>query len=153
MIIRKANKTDKAHVQILMDELNLYRKDIFSSDNQEFHKRINPYSLLKDIDFDESLIFVATNDSDQIIGFIQGSIEERKNHKLNKLGYIDEFYVQKESRGKGAAKNLFLELESEFKKNCCNHMTTHTDFENELSQQFYLHVGMNKATIEFWKKL
>ncbi len=30
-------------------------------------------------------------------------------------------------------------------------MTTHTDFENELSQKFYLQAGMNKTTVELWK--
>ena len=153
MIIRKANKTDKAQIQALMDELNLYRKKIFSSDNQKFHDRINPYPLLEDKDFDESYIFVAVDDSEKIVGFIQGSTDERKNHKLSKLGYIDELYVQEEARGQGIAKNLFSELESEFRKQGCDHMTTHTDFENELSQQFYLQNGMSKTTIELWKNL
>jgi len=153
MSVRKANKTDKVQIQALMDELNLYRKKIFSSDNQIFHDRINPYPLLEDKDFDESFIFVAMNDSDNIVGFIQGGINIRKNHKLSKLGYIDELYVQDEARGKGVAKNLFSELESELRKQGCDHMTTHTDFENGLSQQFYLQAGMHKATIELWKEL
>jgi ribosomal protein S18 acetylase RimI-like enzyme len=153
MIIRKANKTDKAQIQALMDELNLYRKKIFSSDNQNFHERINPYPLLEDKDFDESYIFVAIDDFDKIVGFIQGSIHQRENHKLSMLGYIDELYVKEESRGQGIAKNLFSELESEFRKQGCDHMTTHTDFENELSQQFYLHSGMHQATVELWKGL
>jgi len=153
MIVRKANKTDKDQIQALMDELNLYRKNIFSSTNQKFHERINPYSPLEDKDFDKSYIFVAIDDSKKIVGFIQGSIHARKNHRLNKLGYIDELYVQEEARGQGIAKNLFSELESEFKKQGCDHLTTHTDFENELSQQFYLQSGMHKATIELWKEL
>lgn len=153
MIIRKANKTDKAQIQALMDELNLYRKNIFSSENQRFHERINPYPLLEDNDFDESYIFVAVDDSEKIVGFIQGSVHQRKKHKLSKLGYIDELYVKEETRGQGVAKNLFSELESEFIKQGCDHVTTHTDFENELSQQFYLQSGMHKATIELWKEL
>ncbi|MBL4695051.1 GNAT family N-acetyltransferase [Candidatus Gracilibacteria bacterium] len=153
MSIRKANKTDKVQIQTLMNELNLYRKNIFSPDNQKFHERLTPYPPLQDADFDESLIFVAANDSAQIVGFIQGSVEERKNHKLSKLGYIDEIYVQKEARGQGVAKNLFSELQSEFKNQGCDHMTTHTDFENELSQQFYSKAGMHKATVELWQKL
>jgi ribosomal protein S18 acetylase RimI-like enzyme len=153
MAVRKANKTDKDQIQALMDELNLFRKKIFSPKNQKFHERINPYPLLKNKDLDESYIFVAVDDSEKIIGFIQGSTHQRKNHKLNKLGYIDELYVKEEARGKGIAKNLFSELESEFKNQGCNHMTTHTDFENELSQRFYLQAGMHKATIELWKEL
>ncbi len=153
MIIRKADKTEKAQIQALIDELNLYRKKIFSSENQKFHERINPYTPLEDKDFDESYIFVAVDDSEKIGGFIQGSIHQRKNHKLSKLGYINELYVKEEARGQGVAKNLFSELESEFRKQGCDHVTTHTDFENELSQQFYLQSGMHKATIELWKEL
>jgi ribosomal protein S18 acetylase RimI-like enzyme len=108
---------------------------------------------LEDKCFDENLIFVATDNTDKIVGFIQGGIHQRNNHKLNKLGYLDELYVKEEARGKGAAKNLFSELESEFKKQGCDHITTHTDFENELSQQFYLQAGMSKSTIELWKRL
>lgn len=153
MMILKANKTDKTQIQALMDELNLYRKKIFSSENQKFHKRINPYAPLDDKDFDESYIFVAIDDSEKIIGFIQGSVHQRKNNQLSNLGYIDELYVKEEVRGQGVAKNLFSELESEFRKLGCDHMTTHTDCENELSQQFYLQSGMHKATIELWKEL
>lgn len=153
MVIRKANKTDKVQIQALMDELNLYRKKIFSFNNQKFHERINPYFALEDKDFDESFIFVAIDDSENIVGFIHGGTDARKNHKLSKLGYIDELYVMQEARGQGFAKNLFFELESEFKKQGCDHITTHTDFENELSQQFYLQAGMYKVTVELWKEL
>jgi ribosomal protein S18 acetylase RimI-like enzyme len=153
MIVKKANKTDKAQIQALVDELNLYRKKIFSSENQKFHERINPYPLLEDKDFDENYIFVAVDDSEKIVGFIQGSTDTRKNHKLSKLGYIDELYVREEARGQGVAKNLFSELESEFRKQGCDHVTAHTDFENELSLRFYLQAGMHKVTIEFWKEL
>lgn len=153
MSIRKANKTDKIQIQALVDELNLYRKKFFSSENQKFHERINPYSKLEEKDFEEGFIFVTTDERDEAVGFIQGSIHERKNHKLSKLGYIDELYVKEAARGKGFAKNLFSELESEFKKQGCDHITTHTDFENELSQQFYLQAGMHKTTIELLKEL
>lgn len=153
MIVRKATETDKIQVQALMDELNLFRKKIFSTDNQKFHERISPYLELDGKDFDDSYIFVAVDDFEKIVGFIQGSIHSRKDHKLDKLGYIDELYVNEEARGKGVAKNLFSELEVEFKKQECNHITTHTDFENEPSQQFYLHLGMHKATIELWKEI
>ncbi len=122
MVIRKANKTDKIQIQTLMGELNLYRKKIFSSDNQKFHERINPHEPLEDKDFDERFIFIAIDDSGEVTGFIQGSIDVRKNHKLRKLGYIDGLYVREEVREQGIAKNLFSELESEFKKQGCDNL-------------------------------
>lgn len=153
MITKKANKTDRLQIQVLMDELNEYRKKIFSKETKDFHQRINPYKPLEEEDFNESIFFIAKDESNKVVGFIQGTIHERKNHKLSKLGYIDELYVQESTRGKGVAKNLFKELEFEFKKQGCDHITTHTDMENELSQQFYLLAGMRKTTIELWKKL
>ncbi|HCC22767.1 TPA: hypothetical protein DF272_01155 [Candidatus Falkowbacteria bacterium] len=107
MVIRKANKTDVDQIRAIMDELNLYRRKIFSSQNQEFHERTIPYSPLKDEDFDDCLILIAINEENKIVGFIQGSIHQRKNHDISKLGYIDELYVKEEARGKGAAKKLF----------------------------------------------
>jgi len=153
MNIRQAHKTDKAQLQALMDELNAYRKEIFSQGTQKFHERTSPYPPIEDRDFDDTLIFAAFDDSEKIVGFIQGSIHERKNHALSRLGCIDELYVREEARGKGVAQNLLSELESEFKKRGCDHITTHTDIENELSQQFYLKSGMKKTTVEFWKEL
>jgi ribosomal protein S18 acetylase RimI-like enzyme len=153
MITEKANKTNRLQIQVLMDELNEYRKKIFSEETKDFHERINPYKPLEEEDFDDSIFFITKDESNKVVGFIQGTIHERKNHKLGKLGYIDELYVQESTRGKGVAKNLFTELEFEFKNQGCDHITTHTDIENSLSQQFYLQAGMNKTTVELWKEL
>lgn len=87
------------------------------------------------------------------VGFIQGTIDERKNHRLNKLGYTDELYVQNEYRGQGVAEKLFAELEKEFVARGCNHLVTRTDAENTLAQQFYVKIGMSAVTVELWKKL
>lgn len=153
MIIEKANKTDKVQIQALMDELNEYRKKIFCEENKDFHQRIKPYKPLDEEDFNESIFFIVKDESNNVVGFIQGTIHERKNHKLSNLGYIDELYVQESTRGKGVAKNLLKELEFEFKRQGCDHVITHTDIENDLSQKFYLLAGMKKTTVELWKKL
>lgn len=153
MQIRKADKNDKNQIQALMNELNLHRTNIFNPENKEFHQRINPHPPLEDKIFAENIFFVAASDDNQIVGFIQGIIDQRKNHQLSKLGYINELFVQDKYRGQGVAKNLFLELENELKQQGCDHLITHTDFENDLSQQFYSRVGMSKTTVELWKKL
>ncbi len=66
---------------------------------------------------------------------------------------MDEVFVRSDLRGKGFAGKLFQALEQELITRGCDHLTTHTDFENELSQRFYLDAGMQKTTVEFWKKL
>lgn len=153
MIIRKADKSNISDVQSLMNELQLYRENIFISKNRNFHKRVHPHHPLKKRDLEKDPVFVAIDDLGNVVGFIQGSMHSRKNHVLAKLGYIDELYVQAQYRGEGAAKELVIALEDEFRRQGCDHMTTHTDFENELSRQFYPRIGMQEVTIEFWKEL
>lgn len=153
MNIRKIKTDDIKQIQLLQKKLNNFRKNIFSKENKAFHKRKNPEDLLSEKELKKNIIFVVTNDKNKIIGFVIGSLDERKNHKLNKLGYIEELFVKEEYRKQGLAQKLLEELEKEFKKKKCNHMTTHTDAENNLSQSLYTKIGMNKTTVEFWKKI
>jgi ribosomal protein S18 acetylase RimI-like enzyme len=153
MNIQPAKLSDKEQIQNLMNELNSYRKSLFSQENIEFHQRVNPYPPLSESDLEDTIIFVAEDSSNSIVGFIQGTIHFRKNHKLSKLGSIDELYIQPELRKSGLATELFQLLETELRTRGCDHLTTFTDFENQLSQNFYTKLGMQKATIEFWKKL
>ncbi len=153
MPIRKAEKTDLAELQILGARLDSYRSVNFSDATKKFHDRINAHPSFAENDFDKSIIFVSTNESGKLVGFIRGSLSKRKDHVLNNLGCIDEFYVIEEVRGTGVAANLFKALETEFKTLGCDHLITHTDFENELSRKFYVNAGMIPATVEFWKEL
>ncbi len=140
-------------IQLLVNELDSYRKSIFLPENQDFHEKINPGELLEENDIVEGDVFVATDEAEKILGFIWGKTYDRKNHTLGKLGYIEELYVEPRARGQGIAKGLFFELEKAFKALGCDHVTTHTDFENKLSQEFYEQIGMGRVTVEFWKKI
>ena len=152
MIIRKADKSDKIELQKLMIDLENYRKWIFTNENKKFHEK-KTNSILKDYDFDESIIFICFSELWLAIWFIYGTIHERKNNKLDKLWFIDELYVKSEYRLKWIAKSLFIELENEFRNKSCNHIITHTDFENELSNNFYSKLWMNNVTLELWKEI
>ena len=153
MPIRKAEKTDLAELQVLSALLDSYRSKNFSTTTEKFHDRKNARPSFIASDFDGSIILVSVNEDEKIVGFIRGSVEERKEHVLSKLGHIEEFYVIDEVRGTGVATNLFKALEADFKIIGCNLLTTHTDFENELSQKFYVKAGMIPATVELWKEL
>lgn len=153
MTFREANKEDIPQIQNLMNELNLYRQKTFSSTNKKFHERTKPYPELNPAMLKDSIILLAINEKDKVVGFIQGTIHERHNHKLKNLGYIEELYIAEEARGQGVAQKLLSELESELKIQGCDHLTTHTDAENEAARKFYSKSGMHEATIEFWKKL
>jgi ribosomal protein S18 acetylase RimI-like enzyme len=153
MEIRKGTKNDKKELQTLQKELGSFRKNIFSAENKSFHKKIKTETFITDKEINKNIILVATNDKNKIVGLIIGSINERKNHKLNKLGYIEELFVKEKYRKQGLAQRLWEEMEKELKNKKCNHITTHTDFENTLSQNFYTKMGMQKTTVEFWKKI
>lgn len=152
MNIRKGEITDINDIQKLMNDLNSYRERIFSKNNQLFHKREKPYPALKEKDIEANIIFVA-EEHQKIVGFIQWSMHERKNHTYNKLWSIEELYVLPEYRKMNIGKKLFTALEDDFKTQSCNHITVHTDFENHISQNFYLNAGMSETTIELWKKI
>lgn len=152
MIFRPAQISDIPNIQILMNELNQFRNSNFSINNKNFHERKKPHKDLNEKDLEDTILLVCELDN-TIVAYIQGSIHERKNHKLNKLGYIDELYVNQKVRGKGLANRLMRELEKTFIEKGCNHITTHTDTENQNAINFYKKNGMNTVTIEFWKKI
>jgi ribosomal protein S18 acetylase RimI-like enzyme len=136
MIIRKAEQTDKEDIQLLMNKLNNHREQGFCEKNKDFHTRAYPYLPVTDQELDEDIFLIAIINS-MIAGFIRGSIHERKNNTLHILGSIEELFVLEEFRRQGIAKILLVTLESEFKKRNCDHVTVHTDFENDFSRSFY----------------
>ena len=151
-IIRKTTTKDLSQIQKLMDVLNNSREKNFSKQNKPFHKRLKQYPKLKKSDIENDIFLVAVDDN-KIVGFIWGSIHRRRSHKLSKLGYIEEICVDKKIRSKGLGKKLLKFLEEEFTKLGCDHVTTHTDWENKPAQKLYSKSGMNKVTVEYWKRI
>jgi len=150
--IKQAKTGYLAQIQKLMDSLNDIRERGFSKQNKKFHERIVDYDKLAEEDLKNDIILVA-KDNNNLVGYIWGSIHERKSHKLSKLGYIDELYVVQKFRKQGVVKKLANELFKEFKNKGCNHITTHTDFENDKARQFYEAIGMSVVTLELWKEV
>jgi ribosomal protein S18 acetylase RimI-like enzyme len=146
--IRPAQKNDISAIQKFARSLNQTREKQFSASNKPFHKRKKSASLptLKDV------LLVAESEGN-IVGYIWGSIHERKNHALSKLGYIDELYVDNNSRGQNVGQSLMKAIIKVFKQKGCNHVTTLTDTENKKAQDFYKSCGMKEVTVELWKKI
>ena len=150
--IRKATIKELPSIQALMNALNNSRNKNFSKQNKAFHKRKKAYSKLKKSDIENDIFFVA-EDGGNIVGFVWGSIHKRKSHKLSNLGYIEEICVDNKIRSKGLGKSLLKFLETEFAKLGCDHITTHTDWENKPAQKLYSGSDMNEVTIEYWKRI
>ncbi|MCB9798547.1 GNAT family N-acetyltransferase [Candidatus Nomurabacteria bacterium] len=153
MNIRKATTEDLGDLLALDAKLDAYRHSNYTAENKAFHDRINPHEPFNEDDLTKSIVLIARDNDSSPLGFIRGTVTNRASHVLSSLGYIDELFVDEDARGKGIAKSLFEMLESEFKKQGCDHMTTQTDAENDLSRSFYQKAGMSEVTVELWKKI
>ena len=152
ILIRHAKDKDLVHIQKLMTELNDFQIKNFTNLNKPFHERIKEYSKIKSFDIQKDIILLAEFDN-KIIGYIWGSIHERKSHKLSKMGYIDEICVNQEYRTKGIGKKLLKFLEYEFKQLKCDHIVTHADYDNKTAQKSHSNFGMSPVTMEYWKEI
>ena len=152
ILIRHAENKDLSHIQKLMTELNDFQIKNFSNQNKPFHKRTKEYPKIKKEDIKNNIILVAEIDNN-IIGYIWGSIHKRKAHELSIMGYIDEICVNQKYRTKGVGKRLLKLLETKFRQKKCDHMVTHTDYDNEIAQKSYSNYGMLPVTIEYWKEI
>ena len=83
ILIRHAINKDLFHIQKLMAELNDFQIKNFSNSNKPFHERVRAYPKIKKPDIEKDTILVAELNN-TIIGYIWGSIHERKSHKLSK---------------------------------------------------------------------
>lgn len=152
MDIRPALIDDLSDLHILQEQLNLYRGASYIPETIEFHKRTSEYSLYTKNDIQHTGIFIARIEG-VLVGYIAGSIFERPQHVL-KIGVsIDELFVLEDYRKQGVAQALVNVLEEYAKKHGCTFMTVHTDYENMLSQSFYQSSGMQKVTVELYKKI
>lgn len=83
------------------------------------------------------------------VGFIQGVIHDRSGDKLHKLvaklhkwGWISEFYVDENYRGKGIGKALMGKAGEFYKANGCTSMRLYVSDTNPLASGFYANYGM-----------
>jgi len=152
IVIRIATRKDLLAIQSLMDVLNRERAQGFTPKNRAFHQRIKPYAKVT-AGMIRREIFIVAEIKNLIVGFVRGSLDRRASYALSRLGSIDEVCVIIKHRGRGVAKRMLIALDGELKKRGCDHLTTHTDWENRAARALYHSYGMNEATVEFWKKL
>ena len=132
--------------------MDAHRASHFSDLTEEFHQKKDGFVQDYNVDLDKEIYYVC-NVEGLICGFVEGSVGERSKSKLSKLGSVDELFVLPEFRGKGIAQELLTQLEADFKESGCDHVVTFTDIENSNAQSTYEKFGMQKATIEYWKKI
>ncbi len=145
-IIRKANVHDLDKLAILFD---LYRQFYKQESNIAEAKRF----LNERIVNDESVIYIATEENENILAFVQlylffTSVGMKRSWLLNDL------FVKKEFRNKGLAKKLIEQCKLLARETNANGLLLETSINNEEGNRLYPSIGFNlvdESNFYFWK--
>jgi GNAT superfamily N-acetyltransferase len=116
---------------------------------------VNTYqSYLESIEKKESWkILLAKTRSNQLGGFIIGSITEDKDLVLGKIGRIEDWFVEPQYRKAEIGTKLYAHLEKWFKDKGCQQVHSETFHGNNPSISAHRKVGFFVSGISFGKKL
>lgn len=91
-------------------------------------------------------IFVAENDSGDLVGFIEITIYPDLNFYNSKpVGYVEAWYVNDDNRYHGIGKGLVKKVEDWLKSNGIVELASDAEIWNELSHKAHKAVGFKKA--------
>lgn len=159
MIIRKATIQDKEQIVKLMNEFNDYYYDegIFSREFKPLWEYKDKFATFEEaaeewLSQPQFIMFVA-EENDQLIGYICGQIKDRKPRVLDKEGYINDWFVSKNWRGRGVGKQLYQPLLDEFRAAKCNRLGLLTNIHNKNTIAFYHTLGFIDDSINMVKKI
>ena len=99
----------------------------------------------------EAIIFVA-EDNKKLIGYIYGRIEKKPKMVLDRVGMIEDWFVQEKYRGKGIGEKLWNELMNWFKKKKCNCLEVDAYITNKKAIKIYHKLGFIDKLIFMIKK-
>ena len=131
-MIREFKGSDREALDKMQFELQKYFSEIDQTRESLPYKNIDDahqymQKMLDDVTNMNGKVFVA-EESEEIVGFIQGVIIEHKkgedeihdlSHNPSKEGWIGLFYVRPEHREKGVGQNLLDEMKEYFKSQNC----------------------------------
>ena len=100
----------------------------------------------------EAVIFVAENNK-KLIGYIYGRIIKKPKMILSKTGIIEDWFVEKEYRGKKIGEMLWNRLIDWFKKKKCNCLQLDVYPTNKHAIKIYHQLGFIDKSIVIIKKL
>ncbi len=130
-----------------------------SPDIQELHRE---YEIRKS--YDEYINFLEHHEEGnwltllaksgtKVLGFIIGSIESEEALLLNKIGKLEDWFVEPALRGQGIGTKLYNELEKWFKGKGCKQVRSETWQGNAVSMKAHEQAGFFISGIMFGKKL
>lgn len=145
MIIRRAENGDLAGLnKLLMQVLMVHhngRPDLFKPNA----KKYTDEEIFKIIANDETPIFVAVDDENQVLGYAFCIFKQLLNHEIMtdiKTLYIDDLCVDEEKRGMHIGKQLYEYVLDFAKANGCYNVTLNVWSCNESAMKFYEKCGL-----------
>ena len=143
--IRKADEKDIAGLNLLLYQVHGVhvngRPDIFKKGEKKFSD-IELKEVLKD---DKTPIFVATDENDNVIGYIFCIFKQQTNHNVLtdiKTLFIDDLCVDESTRGHNIGKKLYDFALDFAKKEGCYNLTLDAWANNAGAVRFYERLGM-----------
>lgn len=156
MLIRRANKNDIYGINSLLRQVltvhHTGRPDIFKPNA----KKYTDSELLSIIEDDKKPIFVAANDSDEVLGYAFCVFVQHKNNNILtdiKTLYIDDLCVDESSRGEHIGKSLYDHVAEFAKSEGCYNLTLNVWSCNEGAIKFYEKCGLTPQKIGMEKIL
>lgn len=153
MEIRKAKKEDILFILKLIEKMVDYHCDI--------DKIYKPYKEYKDlekylkslINIKNSVLIVVENEN-KIIGFLEGGIEDTSNEmNFDKIGIIDNIFIEEKFRNKGIAKKLLKYIFEYFKSENIEYIQINTDARNKIGREFWKKNNFFEYQIKMLRKL
>ena len=145
MNIRKAEAKDADQIMALLsDILELHariRPDIFIPGTTKYTEE----ELLTIISNDETPVYIAVNDDDEMMGYVFCIIQDPPfitNMVQFKTLFIDDFGVVEKFRGQHIATEMFEFVKEEAKRRGCYDVTLNVWEGNDNARKFYDSMGM-----------
>ncbi len=145
MSIRRAEKKDINDMLRLLTEVNMVhhtiRPDLFKGPATKYSRE----ELEQKLNVEEDPIFVFTDDSDHMLGYIFCESQEVKESPLRtgiRTLYIDDLCVDETSRGKHVGKHLYEYVLDYARNKGYYNVTLHVWGGNDSALSFYKKMGM-----------
>lgn len=99
-----------------------------------------------------TMIFVAEKES-ILVGYIYGRILLRSDRVLDRIGFIEDWFVLKKNRKQSVGKLLWTKLISWFKKKKCNGLELNSFTRNKKALSLYNQMGFVEKFVTLMKKI
>jgi ribosomal protein S18 acetylase RimI-like enzyme len=151
MNIRPLEKSDKEQMLKLMKEfwIDEKRGRVQTDGLTKFEELKNPLDTMK-TEFEQYLNWIGfiAEENNEIIGFAIGRIKEKDHKVIDKEGYLEEFFVTEQMRGKGIGKKLFDKIVEEFKREGCKSIGTDAYATNTKALKYYRKLGFKQRIVK-----